>query len=200
MPYENRKLTPKELQDIVHYRREHGYPLHAPPHPFRDAGYYLITAAIFGHKPIMAALRRRSEFEILLIGGMKEIQADTIAWVVLPNHYHILVDLDSLDSVSSGLKYLHGTTSRKWNIEDGLTGRRRVWYKFADRLIRNETQLRQTFNYIHFNPVKHGLIDDVYEWPWSSLFLYEEGFGRGWLRETWKSNVPPEDYGHGWDD
>jgi putative transposase len=200
MPYGYRKLTPKEREDIILYRREHGYPLHAPPHPFREAGYYLVTAAIFEHKPIMSALSRRTELEMRLVGEMKNIQAEVIAWVVLPNHYHILVDVDSLDSVSCVLKHLHGTTSRKWNIEDSLTEKRRVWYKFADRMIRNENQLHQTFNYIHYNPVKHGYTNDIFEWPWSSLCLYGESVGRDWLREQWISNIPPEDFGRGWDD
>ena len=200
MPYTYRVLSPKEREEIVKLRRERGYPLHTPPHPYRDAGYYLITAAIFEHAPIMAEPHRRSEFETKLINAMKEIQAEIIAWVVLPNHYHILVDIDSLDHVSAALKYLHGTTSRQWNIEDGLTEQRRVWYKFSDRMMRNEKHLHQTFNYVHYNPVKHGYIDDVYEWSWSSLYLYYETNGREWLRERWKISPPPEDYGKGWDD
>jgi hypothetical protein len=35
MPYEYRKLSPTEREEIVTYRRTHGYPLHAPPHPSR---------------------------------------------------------------------------------------------------------------------------------------------------------------------
>ena len=101
MPYEVRQRSTKEREGVNLYRGEHGYPLHAPPHPFRDAGYYLITATIFEHKRIMAASSRRTEFEICLDGEMKGIQADAIAWVVLPNHYHILVDVDSLDSIQS---------------------------------------------------------------------------------------------------
>jgi putative transposase len=119
---------------------------------------------------------------------------------VLPNHYHILIDVDSLDSVSSALKYLHGTTSRKWNIEDCLTRKRRVWYKFSDRLIRNEKQLHETFNYIHYNPVKHGYVHDIKEWYWSSYKIYEESKESEWLLEQWKFNQPSEKLGEGWDD
>jgi len=200
MPYEYRKLTPKEREEVVEYRREHGYPLHGPPHPFREAGYYLITATIFEHQPIMAASSRRTEFETYLLDGMKKVLAEIIAWVVIPNHYHILVDVDSLDKISSALKQLHGNTSRKWNIEDGLTWKRRVWYKFYDRMMRNEKQLLQTFNYIHYNPVKHGYTDDMYEWPWSSIGIYSENEGREWLQERWKSNPPSAIFGRGWDD
>jgi len=53
MPYEYRKLSPKEREEIVNYRRERGYPLHAPPHPFREAGAYLISVANFEHKAVI---------------------------------------------------------------------------------------------------------------------------------------------------
>ncbi|KAF0107561.1 MAG: transposase [Anaerolineaceae bacterium] len=200
MPYDYRRLSPQEREEIVRLRRERDYPLHAPPHPYREAGYYLLTAANFEHVPVMAAPDRRSEFESGLIKVMKEIKAEIIAWVILPNHYHILVDIESLDLASAALKHLHGSTSRQWNIDDGLTEKRRVWYKFSDRLMRNEKQLHQTFNYIHYNPVKHGCTEDAYEWPWSSLYLYYENNGREWLRERWKSAPPTNDFGRGWDD
>jgi putative transposase len=67
-------------------------------------------------------------------------------------------------------------------------------------MMQNEKQLHQAFNYIHYNPVKHGYTDDVYEWPWSSLGLYADSVGQGWLQEHRKSNIPPEDFGRGWDD
>jgi putative transposase len=200
MPYDYRKLSTKERADIVAYRRAHGYPLHAPPHPFREAGYYLITAANFEHAPIMATPGRLTEFEVCLTEAMNGIRAEVIAWVILPNHYHILVDVESLDYVSATLKYLHGSTSRKWNIEDALTGKRRVWYKFSDRMMRNEKQLYQTFTYIHYNPVKHGYTDDIYQWAWSSVRLYEQSRGRDWLALKGRFYPPPEDFGHGWDD
>jgi putative transposase len=200
MPYDYRKLSPPERAEIVRHRRERGYPLHAPPHPFREAGVYLITAAIFEHAFVMENPDRRTEFELLLLEAMRNIHGEMIAWVVLPNHYHFLVDINSLDPVSGAIKHLHGATSRQWNIEDGLPGQRRVWYKFSDRLMRSEKQLYQTFNYLHYNPIKHGYANDFQEWPWSSYALYEESKGVNWLQEIWNSNTPPEELGQGWDD
>lgn len=116
MPYEYRKLSEKERTAIVQYRRSQGYPLHAPPHPFRFEGAYLITAVNFEHKPVMQSPQRRTEFEARLLSSMKEIAEEVIAWVVLANHYHVLAHVRSLDDVSTALKYLHGTTSREWKI------------------------------------------------------------------------------------
>jgi len=147
----------------------------------------------------MGSQKRRTEFENKLLNSIKEVADDLIAWVVLPNHYHILISVQALDDVSAAIKYLHGTTSREWNIEDGLTGKRRVWYKFADTYIKNEAQLHTAFNYIHYNPVKHGYASDPYEWHWSSLFLYYEDKGREWLREHWKLYTPSVDFGNSWD-
>jgi putative transposase len=96
MPYEYRKLTPEEREEIVNYRRKHGYPLHAPPHPFRGAGAYLISAANFEHREIMNSPERRTKFEVKLLNSIKEIAEDLIAWVILPNHYHILINIQSL--------------------------------------------------------------------------------------------------------
>ena len=200
MPYEYRKLSQSDREEIVRYRSERGYPLHAPPHPFRGAGTYLISAANFEHRGIMNLPQRRTEFETRLLNSFKEITEDLVAWVVLPNHYHILAYLQSLDDISVALKYLHGITSREWNIEDNLTGKRRVWYKFADTCIRNDRHLRVAFNYIHYNPVKHGYVSDPRDWPWSSLQMYYDDRGENWLLEQWKAYQPPSDFGKGWDD
>lgn len=200
MPYEYRKLSLKEREELVRYRSQKGYPLHAPPHPFREAGAYLITAANFEHRAIMGLPQRRTEFESRLLNSIKEIVDNLIAWVVLPNHYHILAIVQSLDHISEALKHLHGITSREWNIEDNLTGKRRVWYKFVDTYIRDDAQLHIAFNYIHYNPAKHAYVSDPYDWPWSSLEMYYEDQGLDWLQKQWQTYKPPADFGRGWDD
>ncbi len=200
MPYEYRNLSPKEREEIVRYRTARGYPRHAPPHPFRDAGAYLISAANFEHKAVMKSSERRTEFETLLLNALKEIADELIAWVVLPNHYHFLAAVQSLDHISSALKHLHGATSREWNLQDGMTGKRRVWFKFADTYIRNQQHFRTAFNYIHYNPVKHGYVSDAYDWHWSSLSLYYEDMGKDWLRDHWRMYTPLADFSKGWDD
>ena len=199
MPYEYRTLSAEERQALLRERKERGYPLHAPPHPFREAGYYLLTAANFEHTPVMNTPERRTDFEKRLLASMQEIQADIVGWVILPNHYHTLVGVESLDHVSAVLKQLHGATSHEWNAQDGLTGKRRVWYKFADRMIRDNDHYFRALNYIHFNPVKHGHAQDSYKWQWSSLSLYYQDQGRDWLQKKWTAH-PCLDFGTGWDD
>jgi putative transposase len=174
MPYEYRKLSPVERKQIVEERKRRGYPLHQPPHPYQEGGSFLITAANYEHKHLMATPERRTQIANLLNEGFRGINAEIYAWVVLPNHYHISVGVASFTEISDIIKQIHGSTSRLWNIEDSMTGRRKVWYRFYDRMIHNELQLNQAINYIHFNPVKHGYVKDGFDWLWSSLSGNEE--------------------------
>ena len=199
MSYQYRKMTPSEQADVVALRLRRGYPPHAPPHPFRQHGSYLLTAANYEHVPVMKSPDRRDEFQTRLHKGFRSIDVAVSGWVILPNHYHVLVMTDSLDRVSSFLKLLHGTTAREWNMADEMTGKRRVWYKFSDRWLREERHCLQALNYIHYNPLKHGYVNHPYLWVWSSLHWYHETKGRRWLRDNWKA-YPAADFGKGWDD
>jgi putative transposase len=200
MPYyEYRHLSPQEREQIVQQRRERGYPLHSPPHPFRQAGNYFITGVNYEHERIMEPPERRTDFEMRLMSAMQEIKADVMGWVILPNHYHILIGVASLHPVSAVLQSLHGVSSREWNLADGMVGTRRVWYKFRDSVIRDEKHYYNSLNYIHLNPAKHGYVRDPYEWIWSSIHNYADAYGREWLREKWQK-FPPGEFGKGWDD
>jgi len=198
MPYDYRRMSQQQRDDIVAYRRERGYPLHAPPHPLREAGWYFITSANYEHSLIMADPVRRDEFESRLIESFRAASAEIGGWIVLPNHYHVLAGVDSLDVISSVLKRLHGATSREWNQADQVVGRR-VWYKFMDRWIRGERHYYQALNYIHINPAKHGWVEDPYAWPWSSVHLYHDTKGKDWLRATWRDYPIPTNFAEGMD-
>ena len=132
MPYEYRRLTPEQRRTVVDDRRRRGYPRHSPPHPFRDAGSYLISASNYEHVGVMHSPERRSEFLTQLMLELQASGAEVQAWVVLPNHYHVLLSIDRLERISDALRHLHGKTSREWNLADRLTGQRRVWFKYVD--------------------------------------------------------------------
>jgi putative transposase len=196
--YEYRKLTPEQRAELVRQRLARGYPPHSPPHPMRDQRFYLLTAACYEHVCHMQSQQRRQQvldalFEQFVINGM-EIRA----WVVLPNHYHLLVHVTDFDVLGSIFRCVHGPASRQWNLEDIASGRK-VWYRFSDRAIRSERHYYTTLNYIHYNPVKHNWTQSPYDWTESSVHWYLEHFGREWLRDLWRS-YPVLDYGREWDD
>ncbi|MDW7679880.1 MAG: transposase [bacterium] len=198
--YQYSDMSPQEREEIILIRKSRGYPLHAPPHPFRGEGYYFISAANYQHAFILNSNQRRTGFEMDLFNMLKEMNADLFGWVILPNHYHFLAKISDLNLLSQQLKLLHGRNSYIWNKEDGMTNKRKVWYHFSDRMIRNERHYYSTLNYIHHNPVKHHLCERADDWMWSSIHLYLKDFGREWVIKNWYNYKPGEKFGKGWDD
>ncbi len=195
--YEYRRLTPEQRKELVKERLASGSPPHSPPHPVRHQTCYLLTATCYEHECHMGSGERRRQlldklFEQFISAGM-EIRA----WVILPNHYHLLVDVTGFDQLGRLFHLVHGQTSHQWNGEDCRVGRR-VWYRYSDRAIRSEAHYYTTLNYLHYNPVKHGWAKSPYDWMESSVHWYLEHFGREWLRSGW-CHYPVRQYGSGWD-
>jgi putative transposase len=207
--YEYRKLTPEEQAELVKYRLSRGYPPHAPPHPIRDRRLYLLTAACYEHQCYVQSEYRRQQLLNIIFdrfgdsgGGEESAEALTtnitiFAWVILPNHYHLLVQVENFDVLGELFRKIHGATSHKWNLEDNVT-QRKVWYSWSDRAIRSERHYYTTLNYIHYNPVKHCLAKSPYDWIETSVHWYLKVYGRQWLRDCW-TQYPVQDYGKDWD-
>ncbi len=194
--YEYRKMTPEERQIVLDERRARGFPYHATPHFKGIEGKYLITAACFEHKPIFDSPDLLSLLKDELLSRLSEcVQCE--AWVFLPNHYHISLEAPDLAIISDVLRKGHSKIATKVNGLHSQRGRK-VWYRYTDRMIRNEAHYWATINYIHYNPVKHGYVDKMSDWPWSSVHEYYETMGERKLRELW-GNYPVKDYGKGWD-
>ncbi len=196
--YDYRRMTSEERKTVVAERMAGGVPWHAPPHFGSEQDTYLVSAACFDHREVLTSASRLSEFVDALVAGLQEtVNTALHAWVVQPNHYHLLLETD-LDMLRRRLGRLHNGKSMQWNREDGTAGRK-VWYRFSDRRVRSERHYYATVNYIHDNPVKHGYADDATDWPWSSLNEYIETFGAETLAD-WRRRYPVRDYGKGWDD
>lgn len=166
--YEYRKLTPEQRRELIEERLAKGYPPHRPPHLKVDQAHYLLTAACYEHQPHINSPERRQELLDLLFEQFISAGMQILAWVVLINHYHLLVHVTDTKQLGELFRMVHGRTSFVWNGEDGMRGRK-VWYRYSDRLIRSERHYYTTLNYIHYNPVKHGLVDSPYDWEWSSV-------------------------------
>lgn len=90
-----------------------------------------------------------------------------LAWVVMPNHVHLILEVHDGYPLSKLMFYLKGSTARETNRKLGRSGS--FWQKeYFDRVIRDETHFRRAVEYIHFNPVKANLADLPEHWEFSS--------------------------------
>jgi REP element-mobilizing transposase RayT len=95
-----------------------------------------------------------------------------LAWVVMPNHLHVLFEPFPLWTVAKTVASWKRFTARKIldeRRENGEAAIAAVWQReYWDRYIRNQAHFIQTIQYIHMNPVKAALATSPELWPWSS--------------------------------
>jgi len=118
---------------------------------------------------------------------------ETVAICILPDHLHAIWTLPPEDSdfagrwnlikggFSRGLPAGARSSSKIIKREKG-SWQRRYW----EHAIRDDADLVRHIDYIHFNPVKHGLAARVCDWPHSSFHRYVE---RGDLPSDWGGDM-----------
>ena len=109
------------------------------------------------------------------------------AWVVMGNHFHLLLETPQANLVT-GMKWLLGVFSQGWNRARGLKGHVFQGRYKAIPVSGSDTDryyFRTVADYIHLNPARAGLAGGRHgklaDYPWSSLTSYARGTGPEWL-------------------
>lgn len=167
---------------------------------FVPGGTYFFTvvterrAAFFSN----AAARR------LLGSAMRRCQlrypVDVIALVLLPDRLHALWALPpGDDAYALRWRWIKREFTRAWLAGGGQEQprgesrrrqrRRGLWQRrYWEHTIRDEHDLESHFDYIHYNPVKHGLTSCPRDWPWSSFHRW---VARGHYPADWGAGIVP---------
>ena len=96
-----------------------------------------------------------------------------IAWVIMPNHVHLLIVTLAGYTVSEIMHSLKSFTSHEANKI--LNRKGNFWYKeYFDRYIRDGKHYRATLRYIEENPVKARICEKPEDWEFSSAFFRKE--------------------------
>lgn len=96
------------------------------------------------------------------------------AWVVMPNHVHLLLSPKSDSTLAAIAHSLKSFTAKEANRLLGRTGS--FWQReYFDRAIRNVEHYRTEIEYIEANPVKAGLCIRIADWQFSSARLRQIG-------------------------
>lgn len=116
------------------------------------------------------------------------------AWVLLPNHLHCIWKLPPGDadfSVRWAIIKRHvtkevGASGRSTSRPGASREKRRegaVWQRrFWEHTVRDDADYRTHVDYIHWNPVKHGYVKQVRDWPYSTFHRFA---AKGVYPEDW---------------
>ncbi len=144
---------------------------------YSEGNLYFITSVTIHRRPILA------HSAWLLQNALTARCHDNglIAWVILPEHFHAIIDPgdENLSNLMRRIKLSFSSRYQKLNhVPHG-----RMWqYRFWDHVIRSQEDLNYHIDYIHYNPVKHRYVNDPNEWIFSSFHNYRKlgHYSDGW--------------------
>ena len=151
---------------------------------------YFLTATIYSWKDILESDR----YKDIIIDSLRFLfennKIKVFAFVIMPNHIHIIMHIcegSSTSSVQGSLLRFSANQMRKKLIEDDKKYLERFKVEKKDREyqfwkrnplwipVYSEKVFEQKLNYIHNNPVKAELVDRHEEYYYSSYRFYKEG-------------------------
>ena len=145
---------------------------HNPPHLFKSNSKYFITGSIYMKKNLLLNSNAKARLLKSLIIGFTTKGWKLEEWVILNNHYHILVEsstnINDLPNIMRDIHKFTGIWIKK-NINEAQE-LKKIWWNYWDRCITYEKSYFSRINYIWYNPVKHNLIDKAELWEFGSFY------------------------------
>ena len=153
-----------------------------------QGGIYFFTLVAYERRKILC----NDDFLHAFRQSIKHIQQqypfEILAWVQMPDHLHCIWQLPIDDSNFSmrwsQIKRLTTKACPQYHLSlNNLSASKMkrnekgIWQRrFYEHKIRNEQDLITHMDYLHYNPVKHGVVDNVMDWQYSSFHrLVREG-------------------------
>ena len=154
-------------------------------------GYtYFITTTVVNYERVFSM---EESYNYILLESMKylcrEHSSEIIAFVYMPSHIHFIITMNEGESISDYLRDFKKYTSKQIKSrllasdKKGLytqlqeLGKYKFWMdRFDSQIILTEKILNIKINYIHYNPLKAGLVNEIDEWKFSSAYKYYTDF------------------------
>jgi putative transposase len=143
--------------------------------------YYIPNAIVFitqvvrDRQPIF---RDKGHIDLLrtTLRRVKELHPfSMVGYVFLPDHFHMLIRPTGSSTYSQIMHSLKPNFTKAYKQAIGLDGKMGFWQRrFWDHIIRDERDLHLHLDYIHYNPVKHGLVSKPEDWTHSSFSIWKQ--------------------------
>jgi REP element-mobilizing transposase RayT len=158
----------KDAPQVFPGSRPHSHDLRRGRHS-EEGRAYLITTTTHRREPFFLDWRCG---RLVVRALQNEAQrALTLAFVVMPDHLHWLMQLGPGVSVANVVQSVKSVSAHRVNRYRGNHGP--VWQDgFHDHALRREEDLRSTARYVVANPLRVGLVETIGQWPlWDAIWL-----------------------------
>ncbi len=159
-----------------------------PVRQYHNGFWYHVIARGQRGEPLFFSPKDRMNYLTLLDEKLTQAKACLGSFCLMTNHVHLLIEMGPVD-LGKILHRVHLTYAKRFNQKRKTDG-----HVFQSRprvkIILKDSYLLMLVPYIHQNPVKAGIVEEIQEYQWSSDKLFR-GEGLGWMDlESWK--FPPK--------
>ncbi|MEI6333994.1 MAG: hypothetical protein WCS87_05500 [Methylococcaceae bacterium] len=158
--------------------------LHSPAHLFVDNAAYFISSAIYQKRPLLASAIIKQHLIVTIKECLSEKNWLLNDWVILDNHYHFLAISRKGEDMPKIFRKIHVLSAQF--IQMQVECDRPIWWNYWDYCPRNEEDYLVRLNYLFNNPIKHGYVNNLYDYPFSSFHQYVKKQGRTLLVKQFK--------------
>ena len=132
---------------------------------------YLLTAVCAARAPLFADHELARPVARIIATSSTWPASAVLAWVLMPDHLHVLLQLDQGGNVSRAMQRMKSLTSRAVRARVPLSGP--PWQPgFHDRALRRDEDLRAVARYVVANPLRAGLVEQIGDYPyWNAVWL-----------------------------
>ena len=174
---------------------------HAPEHRLSVRGTYFITASTYLRQHHFQGKTRLAVLQRGLLKVATEFGWRLEAWAVFSNHYHFVghspAEQDTAENLSRMLGRLHEKTA-KWANRLDQTAGRQIWHNYRETRLTFEKSYLARLNYVHQNPVKHGLVVVANQYPWCSARWFERAAQPAQIKTIYRFKIDhlkvPDDF------
>ncbi|WP_083960710.1 REP-associated tyrosine transposase [Methylomonas lenta] len=152
---------------------------HSPAHLLLDQAVYFITSAIYQKRPLLKPETVKQHLLDTIQTCMTEKNWQLDHWVILDNHYHLMLTSKKGDDMPGIFRKIHGLSARFIQAQGPCE--LPVWWNYWDYCPRDEKDYFIRLNYLLNNPLKHGYVTNLADYPHSSFHSTLETLGRNAL-------------------
>jgi putative transposase len=116
-------------------------------------------------------------YKNLLAESCRASDVEVWAWVLMPNHVHLILAPSDIDGLRRTLAVVHRRYAGQIHARLKRTGH--FWQGRFGAVVMDETHLAAALRYIALNPVRAHLVERAQDWPWSSLHAHLSGIDDG---------------------
>jgi putative transposase len=156
-----------------------------PTHLFLDQTPYFVTGAIYGKRPLLADAVLKNQLLLFIQKYFEKYGWELHHWVILDNHYHLLGKSSQGSHLPDIFRAIHSQMAVIIRANTGCETP--VWWNYWDYCPRGEADYYIRLNYLLSNPIKHGFVTNLADYPHSSFPAALAEIGREQLAQQFRA-------------